>query len=99
MTTPCVPTMAWCVQTENKRCFGYLRLGRCKPDYLFRGTRLADGKKVVIKAVHFCSRECDVIRILSSPPLRDDPMNHTIRLSFFSPITNPRLAADGHQLF
>jgi hypothetical protein len=38
---------------------------------------------VVIKAVHLCSREYDVIRILSSPPLRNDPMNHTIRLSFF----------------
>ncbi|KAF8746040.1 hypothetical protein AX14_000111 [Amanita brunnescens Koide BX004] len=48
------------------------------PDYLFRGTRVSDGKKLVIKAAHLCSREYNVIRALSSAPLRDDPMNHTI---------------------
>ena len=50
-----------------------------QPDNLFRGSRVCDGKKVVIKAVHLRSREFDVIRILSSPELRKDPMNHTIR--------------------
>ncbi|KAF8894646.1 kinase-like domain-containing protein [Infundibulicybe gibba] len=48
------------------------------PDNLFRGCRTRDGKKIVVKAVHLYSREHDVIRLLSSPPLRDDPMNHTI---------------------
>lgn len=35
-----------------------------------------------MKAVHPGSREYDVIGTLSRPPLRDDPMNHTIRESF-----------------
>ncbi|KAJ6596924.1 kinase-like domain-containing protein [Mycena vulgaris] len=48
------------------------------PDNLFRGTRLCDGAKVVIKAVHLHSRELAVIRFLSTPPLRHDPMNHCI---------------------
>ncbi|KAJ7172434.1 kinase-like domain-containing protein [Mycena filopes] len=48
------------------------------PDNLFRGTRTADGKKIIVKAVHLHSREFEVIRFLSSPPLRDDPMNHCI---------------------
>ncbi|KAJ7774573.1 kinase-like domain-containing protein [Mycena maculata] len=48
------------------------------PDNLFRGTRVCDGGKVVIKAVHLQSREFNVIRFLSTPPLRDDPMNHCI---------------------
>ncbi|KAJ7285802.1 kinase-like protein [Mycena rebaudengoi] len=48
------------------------------PDNLFRGTRVQDGIKVVIKAVHLRSREYDVVRFLSTPPLRDDPMNHCI---------------------
>ncbi|KAJ7109408.1 kinase-like domain-containing protein [Mycena epipterygia] len=48
------------------------------PDNLFRGTRACDGVKVIIKAVHRYSREFAVIRYLSTPPLRDDPMNHCI---------------------
>jgi hypothetical protein len=52
-----------------------------QPDNLFRGTRLCDGAKVVIKAVHLHSRELAVIRFLSTPPLRHDPMNHCIRAS------------------
>ncbi|KAF8654053.1 hypothetical protein AX16_003588 [Volvariella volvacea WC 439] len=48
------------------------------PDNLFRGTRVHDGKKFVAKAVHLQSREYEVVRLLSTPPLRDDPMNHTI---------------------
>ncbi|KAJ7916598.1 kinase-like domain-containing protein [Mycena leptocephala] len=48
------------------------------PDNLFRGTRTCDGKKIVVKAVHLRSREWAVIRFLSTPPLRDDPMNHCI---------------------
>ncbi|KAJ6496714.1 kinase-like domain-containing protein [Mycena vitilis] len=48
------------------------------PDNLFRGTRTCDGTKVVVKAVNLRSREFAVIRLLSTPPLRDDPMNHCI---------------------
>lgn len=51
----------------------------CQPDRLFRGTRLLDGKRFIVKAVHVCSREHQVISALSRPPLRDDPMNHIIR--------------------
>ncbi len=50
-----------------------------QPDRLFRGTRLVDGKRFIVKAVHACSREHQVIFALSRPPLRDDPMNHIIR--------------------
>lgn len=52
-----------------------------QPDNLFRGTQISDAKRVVVKAVHAGSREYDVIWTLSQPPLRDDPMNHTIRKS------------------
>ncbi|EJD02290.1 kinase-like protein [Fomitiporia mediterranea MF3/22] len=48
------------------------------PDNLFRGTRIFDGKRFVVKAVCLRSRQYEVIRMLSAPPLRDDPMNHTI---------------------
>ncbi|KAH9952227.1 kinase-like domain-containing protein [Amylocystis lapponica] len=48
------------------------------PDHLFRGTRCATNEKVVIKAVHLRSREYDVVRYISSPPLRDHSMNHCI---------------------
>ncbi|KAF8163327.1 kinase-like domain-containing protein [Crassisporium funariophilum] len=51
------------------------------PDNLFRGTRVLDAKRVVVKAVHAGSREYDVICTLSRDPLRNDPMNHTIRES------------------
>ena len=43
--------------------------------------RISDAKRVMVKAVHAGSREYDVIWTLSRPPLRDDPMNHTIRES------------------
>lgn len=33
----------------------------------------------MVKGVHLYSREYEVIRLLSLPPLRDDSMNHTIR--------------------
>ncbi|KAL0946863.1 hypothetical protein HGRIS_013030 [Hohenbuehelia grisea] len=45
---------------------------------LFRGIRTSDGLKIMVKAVHLDSREFNVIRLLSTPPLRDDPMNHCI---------------------
>ncbi|KAI0780837.1 kinase-like domain-containing protein [Trametes elegans] len=48
------------------------------PERLFRGTQCSTGMKVVIKAVHLLSREYDVIRFLSRPALRTDPMNHCI---------------------
>ncbi|KZT26367.1 hypothetical protein NEOLEDRAFT_1063544 [Neolentinus lepideus HHB14362 ss-1] len=68
---------------------GYINAFRCNdsdalchdpglPDNLFRGTRVMDGLKVIVKAVHRLSRELDMMRCLSSPPLRDDPTNHTI---------------------
>ncbi|KAG6832134.1 hypothetical protein H0H87_002446 [Tephrocybe sp. NHM501043] len=47
-------------------------------DNLFRGLRVSDGTRVMIKAVHLRSREYEVIRLLSMPPHRHDPMNHTI---------------------
>jgi len=52
-----------------------------QPERLFRGKRLLDGLPIVIKAVHRQSRELEVITALSTPPLRDDPMNHCIRES------------------
>ncbi|KDQ60784.1 hypothetical protein JAAARDRAFT_67217 [Jaapia argillacea MUCL 33604] len=48
------------------------------PDNLFRGTCLRDGLKVVIKSVNLYSREFDIARRLSSPPLVNHPMNHCI---------------------
>ncbi|KAJ3516628.1 hypothetical protein NLJ89_g1007 [Agrocybe chaxingu] len=48
------------------------------PDNLFRGLRISDGLRIVVKAVHAQSREFVVISTLTRPPLRDDPMNHTI---------------------
>ncbi|TFK55051.1 kinase-like protein [Heliocybe sulcata] len=68
---------------------GYINAFRCNdsdalcpdpglPDNLFRGTRLRDGLKVIVKAVHLLSREFDIIRRLVLSPLRDDPTNHTI---------------------
>lgn len=50
-----------------------------KPDSLFRGKRIVDGIKIMVKAVHLRSREFEVIQYLSMPPVRDDPMNHCIR--------------------
>lgn len=46
------------------------------------------------KAVHSASREYEVVRLLSSPPLCHDPMNHTIRKLVLSPgIVGPILSA------
>lgn len=61
-----------------------------QPERLFRGKRLSDGLPIVIKAVHRRSRELEVITALSTPPLRDDPMNHCIRESTrFSNVREP----------
>ena len=49
-----------------------------QPDNLFRGTRIKDDKRVIVKAVCARSRELSVIRLLSTAPLCDDPRNHTI---------------------
>lgn len=43
--------------------------------------------KIVVKAVHLRSREYDIVRFLSSSPLKSDPMNHCIRASYFTPFT------------
>ncbi|KAL9715176.1 hypothetical protein Ac2012v2_001837 [Leucoagaricus gongylophorus] len=48
------------------------------PTNLFRGVRIKDGMRVVVKAVHIYSREYDIVRILSRGPQRGDPRNHTI---------------------
>ncbi|EKM82655.1 hypothetical protein AGABI1DRAFT_118100 [Agaricus bisporus var. burnettii JB137-S8] len=48
------------------------------PANLFRGTRVRDGIKIVVKAVQLLSHEYDIIRSLSREPLRGDPRNHTI---------------------
>jgi len=48
------------------------------PERLFRGTRICDGTKIILKAVHRQSREFDIVKRLSTPPLRDCDMNHCI---------------------
>ncbi|KAI0322227.1 kinase-like domain-containing protein [Amylostereum chailletii] len=48
------------------------------PDNLFRGRRPCDGKRVIVKAVGRSTREHDITRTLSSPPMKDDPRNHCI---------------------
>ncbi|KAF8910957.1 kinase-like domain-containing protein [Gymnopilus junonius] len=48
------------------------------PDNLFRGSRVFDSKRVVVKAVHAGSREYNVVCMLSRPAMRSDRMNHTI---------------------
>ncbi|PAV23945.1 other 1 kinase [Pyrrhoderma noxium] len=48
------------------------------PETLFRGTCKRSKKRIVVKAVGLYSRQYAIIRLLSSKPLRDDPMNHTI---------------------
>ena len=50
-----------------------------QPDNLFRGSRVPDGMKIMVKAVHLRSREYDIMRFLSKPPLVSHPMNHSIR--------------------
>jgi len=57
-------------------------------DNLFRGFRIYDGKRVMVKAVHVYSREYEIIRLLSTPPLRDNPMNHTIPVLAFIRMTD-----------
>ncbi|EGN95944.1 hypothetical protein SERLA73DRAFT_59776 [Serpula lacrymans var. lacrymans S7.3] len=49
-----------------------------KCDNLFRGTHYCTGRKVMVKAVHLRGREFDIVRFLSNPPIRHDPMNHCI---------------------
>lgn len=78
------------IQQSIESCAGYRSACRedrgdnelCKdeglPECLFRGKRLSDDLPIVIKAVHTRSRELEVITALSTPPLRDDPMNHCI---------------------
>jgi len=78
------------IKRSIESCAGYKRACRegrdddelCKdeglPERLFRGKRLADNHPIVIKAVHRRSRELDVITALSTPPLKDHPMNHCI---------------------
>jgi len=61
-------------------------------DNLFRGTRISDGRRVMVKAVHPGSREYDIIWTLSRPPLRDDPMNHTIPVLDLFKISNDDIA-------
>lgn len=48
------------------------------PENLFRGTSCINNCPVVVKAVHSRSREYDVVRYLSTPPVRNHPMNHCI---------------------
>ncbi|KIK57799.1 hypothetical protein GYMLUDRAFT_748100 [Collybiopsis luxurians FD-317 M1] len=48
------------------------------PDNLFRATKIIDGSKMMVKAVHRESRELDIIRFLSSSVMRRQPMNHCI---------------------
>lgn len=50
-----------------------------QPERLFRGTRISDESPIVVKAVHRRSRELEVIRLLSTRPLKDCEMNHCIR--------------------
>lgn len=50
---------------------------------------MSDETPIVIKAVHRCSREFDVMRVLSTPPLKDCEMNHCIRtidFLFYGPL-------------
>jgi hypothetical protein len=49
------------------------------PDNLFRGIKTRDGTPIMVKAVHRKSRELDIIRFLSSPPMCRQPLNHCIR--------------------
>ncbi|KZT09443.1 uncharacterized protein LAESUDRAFT_741744 [Laetiporus sulphureus 93-53] len=62
------------------------------PDNLFRGTRCSDDLKVVIKAVHTHSREYDIVRYLSTPPVRDHPMNHCIPVLNIIDVPEDRIA-------
>ncbi|KAI0374986.1 kinase-like protein [Pilatotrama ljubarskyi] len=62
------------------------------PERLFRGTQCSTGAKVVIKAVHLHSREYDVIRHLSSPSVRNHPMNHCIPVVDLIEVPKDKLA-------
>ncbi|KAH9946038.1 kinase-like domain-containing protein [Epithele typhae] len=90
-------------RTVTKDLPGYIRACRapnedelCQdaglPDRLFRGTQCATGAKVVIKAVHIRSRELDVIRYLSSPAVRNHPMNHCIPVLALVDVPQDKLA-------
>jgi len=107
---PCLPQHGFnqnedslCPDAGLVRCFVFVselcynsidKISREQPDNLFRGTRIPDSKRFVVKAVHAGSREFEVIYALSCPPLRDDPMNHTIRSSL--PLLNLILHAPDH---
>ncbi|KAJ3779279.1 kinase-like domain-containing protein [Lentinula raphanica] len=62
------------------------------PDNLFRGNKIADGTKVMIKSVHRKSRELEIIRFLSSPAMRRQPMNHCIPIHDLIEIVEDNIA-------
>ncbi|KAF8522276.1 kinase-like protein [Hysterangium stoloniferum] len=72
------PKISWRGYPADGEADDDLCKDRGLPDNLFRGTRLRDGKKLMIKAVNAYSHELDVIRFLTSPVLRDEPGNRTI---------------------
>ncbi|KAA1471136.1 hypothetical protein DENSPDRAFT_776046 [Dentipellis sp. KUC8613] len=78
-----------CAPGSDRQSAGYTRAcgfrddkALCKDpglhDNLFRGRRKKDHAPIIVKAVHLGSREFDITRFLSSPPLRTDPKNHCI---------------------
>ncbi|KAI0035083.1 kinase-like domain-containing protein [Vararia minispora EC-137] len=56
------------------------------PDNLFRGQRVSDGKRIIVKAVCLRSREAEIMRCLSTAPLRNDPRNHCIPVVDIIPV-------------
>jgi len=56
------------------------------PENLFRGCRVHDGMKIVIKAVHLRSHEYDIVRFLSAAPQRSNSMNHCIPVLDMIPV-------------
>lgn len=62
------------------------------PENLFRGTCCADGSPVVVKAVRTCSREYDIVRCMSTSPLRKHPMNHCIPVLDFIEVLDDGIA-------
>ncbi|KIL00120.1 hypothetical protein PAXRUDRAFT_30035 [Paxillus rubicundulus Ve08.2h10] len=63
-----------------RACAGWDDDALCKdpglPENLFRATCCMTGMKLMIKAVNRLSREVQNVRYMSSPPLRQEPMNH-----------------------
>ncbi|KAH7926315.1 hypothetical protein BV22DRAFT_1033031 [Leucogyrophana mollusca] len=66
----------------SRACAGRDDNALCKDaglrENLFRATRCRDGVKVMVKAMHIRSREINIVRYLSAPSVRCDPMNHCI---------------------